>query len=104
MPLHCGPLYEGGTSPQLSDVFRLYCGLQAGQRVRDMCMMQDLRTMNVDERWEAWTYIWYANTCTCSSSFFRKVTTLGVLCCVVLLLFCLYGLAFFFLPSYCISH
>ena len=91
LPLHHVPVYEGGMSPQLSDVFRLYCGLQAGQRVRDMCMMQDLRTMNVDERWEAWTYIWYLNTCTCtctfSSSFFRKVTALGVLRCVAFVLF-----------------
>lgn len=39
-----------GTCPSVADVFRLYCGLEAGQRVRDLCMMQDLRAMNVDER------------------------------------------------------
>ena len=41
---------HAGTSPQVSDVFRLYCGLEAGQRVKDVCVKQDPRTMNVDER------------------------------------------------------
>ena len=49
-----------GTSPHVSDVFRLYCGLEAGQTVKDMCMVHDLRTMNVDER-----YIYTVCTCTC---------------------------------------
>ena len=44
----------------MSDVFRLYCGLEAGQTVKDMCMVHDLRTMNVDER-----YIYTVCTCTC---------------------------------------
>ena len=35
----------------MGDVFRLYCSLEAGQTVRDLCMMQDLRAMNVDERY-----------------------------------------------------
>lgn len=47
--------FNPGTSPHVSDVFRLYCGLEAGLTVKDMCMVQDLRTMNVDER--------YSNMC-----------------------------------------
>ena len=40
-----------GSSPTVGDVFRLYCSLEAGQTVRDLCMMQDLKAMNVDERY-----------------------------------------------------
>ena len=43
-------MFMQAPSPQVSDVFRLYCGLEAGQRVKDVCVKQDPRTMNVDER------------------------------------------------------
>ena len=39
-----------GTCPQASDVFKLYCALEAGQSVRDLCIMYDPRARNVDER------------------------------------------------------
>lgn len=36
--------------PGINDVFRLYCGLEAGQTVKDMCTINDPRNENVDER------------------------------------------------------
>lgn len=36
--------------PRINDVFRLYCGLEAGHTVKDMCTMNDPRNKNVDER------------------------------------------------------
>jgi hypothetical protein len=36
--------------PRVNDVFRLYCGLEAGHTVKDMCTMNDPRNKNVDEK------------------------------------------------------
>ena len=36
--------------PRINDVFRLYCGLEAGHTVKDMCTMNDPRSKHVDER------------------------------------------------------
>lgn len=39
-----------GSDPSISDVFRLYCDLEAGLNVRDLCTRTDLGNMGVDER------------------------------------------------------
>ena len=39
-----------GSGAHLSNVFRLYCSLEAGLTVKDLCMRNDLKVMNVDER------------------------------------------------------
>ena len=39
-----------GHTPKVADVFRLYCSLEAGLTVRDLCMRSDPRTMGIDER------------------------------------------------------
>ena len=41
---------HAGSGAHLSSVFRLYCSLEAGLTVKDVCMRNDLRSMNVDER------------------------------------------------------
>lgn len=41
---------EGSAPPKVSDVFRLYCSLEAGLTVRDLCDRNDLSSMGIDER------------------------------------------------------
>ena len=43
-------LFSTGSTPSISDVFRLYCDLEAGLSVRDLCTRTDLGNMGVDER------------------------------------------------------
>lgn len=43
-------LLTAGSAPTLAEVFRLYCSLEAGLTVRDLCMRHDLQTVGVNER------------------------------------------------------
>ncbi len=40
-----------GSSPHIADVFKLYCSLEAGLTVRDLCMRKELAAMGVNERY-----------------------------------------------------
>lgn len=40
----------GKAKPVIADVFRLYCSLVAGLTVSDLCVRNEMASMNVNER------------------------------------------------------
>ena len=43
-------MYTGGSTPSISNVFRLYSSLEAGLTVADLCVHNDLPAMGINER------------------------------------------------------
>ena len=48
--LYHHPRPHTGSTPKASDVFRLFCSLEAGLTVRDLCNRNDLSAMGINER------------------------------------------------------
>ena len=47
----CMSMICTGCTPSVVDMFRLYCSLESGMTLRDLCERSDLRALGIDERY-----------------------------------------------------